>query len=63
MMRCYRFAHSGFPGSFTVWDNIKDLVEEVKTNINEGQIGDEMYISIVEMSEEEFNSLKEFEGY
>lgn len=62
-MRCYRFAHSGFPGSFIVWDNIKDLVEEVKTNINEGQIGDEMYISIVEMSEEEFNSLKEFEGY
>jgi hypothetical protein len=62
-MKYYRLAHSSFPGNFVVWDNIEDMVNEVKMHLTEGQLGDEVYVSIIEMSDEEFASLEEFKGY
>jgi|WetSurSiteA1Bulk_404760.scaffolds.fasta_scaffold54880_3 hypothetical protein len=62
-MKYYRLAHSQFPGNFVVWDNVDDMVNEVKMHLTEGQLGDEVYVSIIEMSDEEFASLEEFKGY
>jgi hypothetical protein len=62
-MKCYRLAHSNFPGNFVIWDNPDDMVNEVKMHLTEGNIGDEVYVSIIEMDDEEFASLEEFKGY
>jgi hypothetical protein len=62
-MKYYRLAHSQFPGNFVIWDNADDMVNEVKMHLTEGQLGDEIYVSIIEMSDEEFASLEEFKGY
>jgi len=62
-MKYYRLAHSKFPSNFVIWDNVDDTVDEVKIHLTEGQLGDEIYVSIVEMSDEEFASLEEFKGY
>jgi hypothetical protein len=62
-MKYYRLAHSQFPGNFVIWDNPDDMVNEVKMHLTEGNIGDEIYVSIIEMSDEEFASLEEFKGY
>lgn len=62
-MRLYRLAHTKFPGNFVIWDNVDDMVEEVKMHLTEGTTGDEIFVSIIEMSEEEFAGLEEFKGY
>jgi len=62
-MKCYLLAHSSFFGNFVVWDNPEDMVNEVKMHLTEGQIGDEIHLSIVDMDKEDMDSLEEFKGY
>lgn len=61
-MRMYEVKHKTLH-SHVCWDNFLGAVEELKTHLSEGDIGDVIEVSISEMSEEEYNNLKEFEGY
>lgn len=50
-------------GGPVVWDDIEAVINEIRTHLTEGTIGQEIIITIDEMDEEEFNSLPEFEGF
>jgi hypothetical protein len=50
-------------GSSVCWKNFLDAVEEVSMHLFEGSTGDSIEITIEDMSEEEYENLKEFMGY
>jgi len=62
-MKVYIIKHETLQGGMVVWDNLDDAIEEVRMHLTEGEIGDTMIVGVSEISDEDFNSLPEFEGY
>jgi hypothetical protein len=46
-----------------VWDKLKDALTEIETLAEERVVGEKYTLEIGEMTQNEFDSLEEFEGY
>jgi len=62
-VKLYKVRHSTLSGGNVLWHTVQDAVEEIKMHLIEGDIGDEITVSIVDVSDREYHSLPEFEGY
>lgn len=62
-MKCYKLEING---SYLISHNIDDIMETLKFEIQEGvKIGENIQceVYVLEMSEEEYNNLPEFDGF
>jgi len=62
-MIVYRVHHSTLQGGSVAWHTVQDAIEEIKMHLLEGDIGDEITVGIVDMSEETYKKLPEFRGH
>ena len=62
-MKLYGVKHKSLQSGVCLWQKIENALEEIKTHLEEGTVGDTIELTITEMSEEAYNKLLEFEGY
>ena len=59
-MKIYRIESDG---SFCVWDNMLDTIETIKNLIESIEFKDKITIDMIQMSNKEFESMPEFQGW
>ena len=62
-MILYRIKHNTLGGGAVIWTTIHEALEEIKMHLTEGSNGDEITVSIIEMTESKYKELPEFRGY
>ena len=61
-IKVYEVAHKTL-GSKIIYDNPQEAIEEIKTHIKEGEVGDLLNILIYKMEKENYENLAEFQGW
>ena len=58
----YEVAHKRL-GSKIIYNNPEDVIEEIKSHLEEGTSGDRLYVAVYEMEKKNYESLPEFSGW
>lgn len=62
-MRIYGVKHKTLQSGMCLWQDAEGALEEIRSHLEQGETGDVIEVIITEMSEEDYNTLPEFEGY
>jgi len=62
-MRIYGVKYKTLQSGLCLWQDAEDALEEIRSHLEQGETGDVIEVIITEMSEEDYNTLPEFEGY
>ena len=57
---CYKVERPDYPGTFCMFKDSGSLLD---AELDPGEVGDSIVVTIVKMTEDEFEDLGEFEGW